>query len=73
MAHWTLEPAEHGDTLFVVYRNKVTGKVFSCGEVRADTPKAMLVEWCVREAGPFDYIRIGDVEVVVLPDRKVRA
>lgn len=73
MAVWTLEVKKEGDGLSLVYRNRATSKVFHCGDVTLDTPRALLFEWMSREALPFDLVRLEDgSEFVKLPERGVR-
>lgn len=73
MALWTLERKKEGEKLSVVYRNAATNRVFHCGDVTPDTPRAMLFEWMTREAQPWDIVRLDDgTEFVKLPDRGVR-
>ena len=65
MAKWIIY--ENRDQhLTLLYRNLVNGEVFECGQLRADTPRKLIVDWVVHQdtARPGDIIKFQDGSVV---------
>jgi hypothetical protein len=48
--------------LTLLYRNAVNGAVFNCGDLRPDTPPAMIVQWVLEQAAlnTGDLIQLQD-------------
>lgn len=70
MAKWTVSETKRG-SLHLSYRNRITGEVFCCGELRNDTPRDMTMDWIVHQgqAATGDVFRWHDgVAFVILPE-----
>jgi len=61
VARWNVFENRNG-TVSVVYRDRLTGYVHACGELRRDTPRGMIVDWVVKigESNPGDIIHFDD-------------
>lgn len=69
MAKWVLGKTPTG-TLELIYRNSITGASHACGEVRADTPLTLIVDWVVKSdaSSAGDFILFpGGWGVVLMP------
>ncbi len=65
MAKWVLYE-NNRKFLTLLYRNIVTGAVFNCGELRADTPAQMILEWVLEQPAhqAGDIIKFPDGSVI---------
>ncbi|MCI0573868.1 MAG: hypothetical protein L0Y66_24290 [Myxococcaceae bacterium] len=74
MAKWLIERREEG-LLRLTYIYLQTGKTFHCGDLRADTPLDLIVEWIVTkgEPNPGDWIVTPDRHVLFLGSEGTRA
>jgi len=51
MAKWQVYGNRNGNLTFS-YLNTATKQVHVCGELRADTPKGMVVDWVMQQGDP---------------------
>jgi hypothetical protein len=71
MGQWILF-VNNRQHLSLVYKNLANDESFNCGELRADTPAAMVLQWVLEQEAhrPGDVITFPDGSVVqVLPTR----
>lgn len=67
MAKWILYKNSRSH-LTLLYKNLVNGSVHNCGELRADTPATMILDWVLKQAAtaPGDFIAFPDGTIVPL-------
>ena len=68
MAKWTVTKTRAG-TLILERRKCCSGGTHVAGELRADTPTAMVIGWIATEGGPFgagDHLVLLDGTVLAL-------
>ncbi|MCI0674077.1 MAG: hypothetical protein L0Y64_26825 [Myxococcaceae bacterium] len=74
MAKWLIGRREDGH-LRLTHVNLQTGMTFHCGDLRADTPLDLIVEWIVTKGAPNpgDWIVTPDQQVLLLGSAGARA
>ncbi|MCI0569381.1 MAG: hypothetical protein L0Y66_01385 [Myxococcaceae bacterium] len=74
MAKWLIERQEDG-LLRLTYVNLQASTTFHCGDLRADTPLDLIVEWIVTKGAPNpgDWIVTPDQHVLLLGSEGARA
>ena len=74
MAIWCCYPNGRGN-LTLKYKNQLTGQTHQCGELRSDTPDAMIVDWVINkgDANPGDQIRLQNGLVLAISRESAEA
>lgn len=73
MSKWVVY--ENGKkNLQLIHKNSINGLVHNCGELRLDTPKAMIVDWVLKQdPQPGDLIKLWDGTVIQVSLTEARA